>query len=180
MHIEAVVIKKVPLREHDQLVVLYSRTAGKLAAVAKGSLRPHSKQALAIDEANLVQCELVAGKHGMIMTGAQSVRAYANVKSSFVRWAAAQFFLQAIDVLVYDAQPDERLWECLTGALAQLDVASDDAAVAVFRRCQHRLLETLGYGTCPEPALDETFEQLAQRRLSALALLQDVARCAIS
>lgn len=184
MNIEAVVIRKMPIREHDQLAVLYSREAGKMTAAARGSLRIHSKQALALDEGNLIHCELVNGKTGSIMTGAQAVRSYSSAKSSVVRWAAAQFFLQAIDVLVYDAQPDEQLWTCLTGILTQLDTATDDEALTVFRRCQGCLLEVLGYGVQNETArasaytnrgaMDEQFEAIAQRRLTALDLLYDV------
>ncbi|MEK9209067.1 MAG: DNA repair protein RecO, partial [Patescibacteria group bacterium] len=184
MNIEAVVIRKVPVREHDQLAVLYSREAGKMTAAARGSLRMHSKQALALDEGNLIHCELVNGKAGPIMTGAQAVRSYSGAKSSSIRWAAVQFFLQTIDTLVYDAQPDEHLWSCLTGILTQLDETTDDTALTVFRRCQGLLLETLGYGVqhpsafasagMNRGAMDEQFEAIAQRRLTALDLFYDV------
>lgn len=185
MNIEAVVIRKVPVREHDQLAVLYSREAGKMTAVARGSLRIHSKQALALDEGNLIHCELVNGKADPIMTGAQATRSYSGAKSSPVRWAAMQFFLQAIDTLVYDAQPDEQLWACLTSVLTRLDTATNDEALAVFRRCQGQFLGVLGYGIPSEAvvasahinrgAMDEQFEVIAQRRLTALDLFYDVA-----
>ncbi len=185
MSIEAVVIRKMPVREHDQMVVLYSREAGKMTVAARGSLRIHSKQAPALDEGNLIQCELVNGKAGPIMTGAQAVRSYSGAKQSPVRWAAMQFFLQVIDILVYDAQSDGRLWECLTGVLTRLDEAADDEALAVFRRCQGFLLESLGYGMQGEAVLsslhinrgvmDEQFEAIAQRRLTGLDLFYDIA-----
>ncbi len=185
MNIEATVIRKMPIREHDQLVVLYSREVGKMTAAARGSLRIHSKQALALDEGNLIHCELVDGKAGPIMTGAQAVRSYSSAKSSVLRWAAAQFFLQTIDALVYDEQPDVLLWSCLTDTLTRLDEAADGDALSVFRRCQGSLLEVLGYGARNETAvasvrihrgaMDEQFEVIAQRRLTALDLFYDVA-----
>jgi recombinational DNA repair protein (RecF pathway) len=110
VNIEAIVIRKVPIREHDQLVVLYSESMGKMAASARGSLRAHSTQALAIDEGNRISCELVDGKSGPIMTGAQASRSFSHIKGSPLRWAAAQFFLQAVDAIVYEAQPDAHLW----------------------------------------------------------------------
>jgi len=185
MNIEAIIIRKIPVREHDQLVVFYSREEGKMTAVARGSLRLHSKQALALDEGNDVRCELVNGKAGPIMTGAQAVRSYSSAKSSPVRWAAVQFFLQAIDTLVFEEQPDVPLWDCMTSMLAQLDACSDGDVLAVFRRCQGQLLETLGYGGqqsattassyINRSAMDEQFEAIAQRRLTSLDLFYDVA-----
>jgi DNA repair protein RecO len=175
MIIEAIVIKKFPLREHDQMVVLYSREIGKCSAIAKGSLRSHSKQALALDDGNRIQCELVSGKTGYIITGAQVVNAYHNGKSSPLCWAAAQFFLQAIDMLIYDAQPDAHLWACLTDTLGQLDSSSDNDAIAVFRQRQCHLLETLGYGKQSEAELDDYFQRIAQRTMTSLTLLYDIA-----
>lgn len=185
MIIEAVVVKKLPLREHDQLVVLYSKEAGKLSAVAKSSLRAHSKQGLALDEGNLIQCELVSGKAGYVMAGAQAIQAFHQWKSSPIRWAAMQFFLQVIDVIVYDGQSDPRLWVWLTETLARLENANDDDAVAAFRSCQTSLLATLGYGRpdademllvcASRTAIDERFECIAQRHLAALDLFYDIA-----
>lgn len=175
----------MPVREHDQLVVLYSKEAGKLKATARGSLRINSKQALALDDGNLIHCELVQGKAGPIMTGAQAVQTYSSAKTSPLRWAAAQFFLQAIDSLVFDEQPDNQLWSCLNDCLARLDSAPDNETVAIFRRCQGRLLESLGYGVPGDVsmaseqtnrgALDSQFEEIAQRRLTALDLFYEVA-----
>ena len=185
MNVEAIVIRKIPVREHDQLVVLYSREFGKMSAAARGSLRIHSKQALAIDEGNLIHCDLVSGKAGPIMTGAQSVRSFSGAKQSSVRWAAAQFFLQAVDAIAFDEQPDAHLWESLLSALVLLDGSPDEAALSVFRGCQGSLLEALGYGRQSDAILtsdvanrspmDEQFEAIAQRRLSALDLFYDVA-----
>lgn len=180
MFIEAFVIKKIPIREHDQLVVLYSREIGKCSVIAKGSLRAHSKQALALDDGNYIQCELVHGRACSIMTGAQAIRSYCGMKSSGVRLAAGQYALQIIDVLVYDHQPDERLWDCLMSASEMLDRAKDTDALTVFRDIQATFLNVLGYGSCPLHELDERFEQIAQRRLTALDLFYGMAARRIS
>lgn len=185
MNIEAIVIRKVPIREHDQLVVLYSESMGKMAASARGSLRAHSTQALAIDEGNRISCELVDGKSGPIMTGAQASRSFSHIKGSPLRWAAAQFFLQAVDAIVYEAQPDAHLWGCLCSVLGELDAARDEHVLTLFRQGQGAMLDAFGYGTQDDATIasqvvsrskmDEQFEAIAQRRLSSLDLFYDVA-----
>lgn len=185
MLVEAIVVRKTFAREHDRLVTLYCREMGKTHAVAKSVLKAHSVQALQLDEGNLVRCELVAGRGGTpIVTGAQSVRCLSRAKSSPVRWAACQFFLQVIDTLVYDHQQDEALWQCLLAALSDLDAASDDAVLTVFRARQDDLLQALGYGRAvPHTTVsarpgrtetDDTYERIAQRRLATLDLFYEL------
>ncbi len=184
VHIEAIVIRKRPIREYDQWVVLYSRELGKISALAKGSLRFHSRQALSLDEGSTMQCELIEGRSSPIMTGTQALRSLSNAKRDPRVWAAVQVFLQAVDTVVFDAQPDSTLWECLVGILSELEAATPESVLVVYRRGQGQLLEALGYGHQGEQerslrwvrtALDEQFEVIAQRRLSSIDLLYDVA-----
>jgi DNA repair protein RecO len=176
MHIEALVVTKAIVREHDQLVTLYARELGKTTAVAKSILKGHSTQALALDNGNLIRCELVPGRGTPIITGAQSIACFSSAKSSPVRWAAAQFFLQVVDAMVYDHQEDAALFECLRSTLAELDGASDDQVLSVFRRRQAELLGVLGYGAVPDTgrALDDAYERIAQRHLATLTLFYDM------
>lgn len=180
MHVEALVIKKTPMREHDQLVVLYCRELGKIAASAKSILKPHSVQALQLDEGNRIICELVPGKGGPIITGAQAVRCFSSAKTSSLRWAAAQFFLQVIDTVVYDDQEDPALFACLDQTLGALDAAGDHEALGIFRQQQVALLAVLGYGQQSIPSgtgrteLDDRYEQIAQRRLGTLTMFYDM------
>jgi len=165
---EAIIIKKVPRREHDQLVVLYSHEYGKLAVVAKGSMRGSSRQRPSLDEGNIIRGELVPSRAGMsILTAAQAQTCWRSLKASPAAWAAAQFFLEAVDALVYDSQPDGALWDALTGALAALDAATD--IPAEFRRQQGILLDALGYGRAQVP-IDEEFERIAGRAFRSLNL----------
>ncbi len=184
MHIEAIVIRKRPVREHDQMVVLYCRELGKITAIAKGSLRSHSRQALALDEASHIQCELVDGRSGPIMTGTQAMGSLSSAKRHPRAWAGVQVFLQLVDVAVFENQPDQTLWECLLDILATLDSASEKDVLVAYRSGQEKLLRALGYGQplshnamlrWVRTELDEQFEILAQRRLSAIDLLYDVA-----
>jgi recombinational DNA repair protein (RecF pathway) len=172
----------MPLREHDQLVVLYGQETGRMAAIAKSSLRAASRQALAIDEGNMISCALAPGRAALpILTGAQAQRCWSSAKADPLAWAVAQFFLQAIDAIVYDAQPDAELWGALTGTLDALDRGA--APLEALRMGQAAILEVLGYGRRdPAPSVavpcdaDMEFDRIAQRHLSALDLVYSLAR----
>lgn len=176
MHLEAFVVTKAAVREHDQLVTLYCRELGKTTAIAKSILKSHSVQALQLDNGNLIRCELVPGKGMPIITGAQSVRCFSSAKSSSVRNAAMQFFLQVIDAVVFDHQEDEELFGALGATLDELDRISDNQTMEVFRRRQSELLAVLGYGSQDTAGreLDDAYERIAQRRLATLTLFYDM------
>lgn len=172
MNVDAVILRRIPAGEHDQAVVAYGLQTGKFVAIAKGSLRRGSRQGLALDDGNLIRCELVPGRGGMsIMTGAQAQRCWATAKASAPAWAAAGAFLQAADALIWEGQPDDRIWDLVLTTLASLDAAEDP--LMAFRRAQVGLLEALGYGVRPLPTgrpgrslLDDELEQVAQRHLA--------------
>lgn len=182
MVIDAIVIKKTPLREHDQVVTLYSAQLGKCAAVARSSLRTSSTQALALDDGNMIRCELVPGRSELpIMTGAQSQRCWAHAKMSPTHWAVAHVLFQVVQWIVYDHQPDDRLWELTARTLSALD--AHEAPLSVLRAMQCSLLESLGYGahTAEEAAtqrnhLDDQFDRIAQRHLTATDTFYQLAR----
>jgi hypothetical protein len=135
-----------------------------------------------VDDGNLIECELVPGRaDAAIITGAQAQRCWATAKASPSAWAVAQFFLQAVDALVYDAQPDARLWSVLCGVLDALDAGADP--LAVLRSGQVEFLDALGYGRRPVPpaqpsrhALDDEIDRIAQRHLGSLDLVYRLAR----
>ena len=176
MHIEGIVVKKVVVREHDQLVTLYTQNEGKLVAIAKGSLSHRSRQASALDDGNLIRCELVGGKNYPIITSAQPIRCFMNAKSSLVSWAVGQFFLQTLDIIVFERQPDKRLWNVYSKILHLLD-EKNQSPLSVLRHGQAEMLEALGHGSHVVPnagpvrtELDDLSEAIAQRRLSAIGL----------
>jgi recombinational DNA repair protein (RecF pathway) len=181
MHTEAIIIKRSLFREHDQLMVLYAPGLGRIQAAAKSSLKSSSRQAPALDEGNLISCELVPGRTGVdIITGAQTQRSWSTAKSSPLSWAVAQFFLQVIDTIVYPGQGDVGIWEVLMAVLESLDAGQDP--LLVFREGQLALLHALGYGspmTLPQgtfrTSLDDDFERIAQRRLQSLSLIYELA-----
>ncbi len=184
--IEAIVIKKVPVREYDLSVTLYSRELGKFSAVAKSALKPHSVQAAQLDIGNCIHCELVHGRGAPIVTAAQATKCFSGAKSSAVRWAAAQFFLQVIDVAVYDEQPDDALFACLYETLCRFDEVPDAEALSILRTRQDSMLNALGYGALFASAalsprsnrteIDDAYERITQRKLGTLDLFYDLVR----
>ena len=160
MQTRAIVIKRQPTREFDQLVTCYSQDFGKLTAVAKSSLKIDSIQGRHLDTFNVVTFDLITGRSGPIITGAQCEQSYSQLKASLAKTGAGAFFLEVINRVAYEQQRDEKLWNFLLETLNELEHLDHHALESWFRSRQREFLTVLGY-TAEQPderSLDSHFE----------------------
>lgn len=145
---QAIVLKKLPLREHDELVVCYTKHAGKTRYVAKGVALASSLQGSHLDVLNHVAFNLVEGKLYDIITSAVSISAFPALKSSLPALANAFFLLECFDKLVYDGERDEKLWNFLLEKLARShDRVTESEMLSVMGHHARTRLSELTRGT---------------------------------
>ena len=176
MKITAIVIKRVPTNEYDQIVHLYTKEHGKMQAIAKSSLKANSKQAMHLGEGNLIECELISGNGYPIITGAQALSCFLSIRSSLPKTAVMFFFLEVLDKVVFDHEHDRELWEFLFNSLNKLS-EDDSPTLNFFRSSQEELLNVLGYAGVEKEkkngrsSLDFFLERLAQKHIYSLDFL---------
>jgi len=108
---QAIIIKKIPIREHDELVICYTEDQGKQAYQAKGILKPASLQASHLDTLNLVDFNLVQGNGHPIITSAYCLNAFSKIKANLKAAATSFFLIELFDKAVMEGEKDPRLWE---------------------------------------------------------------------
>lgn len=144
---QAVILKKIPIREYDELVVCYTKDAGKQVYQAKGILQPMSKQAGHLDVLNLVDFSLVHKNSHPIITSAFCVEAFPHMRSSLSAMAVAFFLLECFDKLIFEGQSDPKLWNFLLLYLRSYDkyslLKTNWFTVSVLTR--REILKILGY-----------------------------------
>jgi len=148
MRTQAIILKKIPIREYDELVVCYTKDAGKQTYQAKSVLRPGSKQAGHLDILNLADFSLVEKNSHPIITSAYCLEAFRNLKSSLPALAAAYFLLECFDKLVFEGEPDAELWDFLYSRLSEYDALAGKRGInwpSVINSSRGKLLDTLGY-----------------------------------
>ena len=180
MRIQAIILKKIPVREYDELVVCYTKHAGKQTYRAKSVRRHTSKQASHLDLLNWADFDLVhsknspdesAGNGHPIITSAESLATFSNLKSSLPALAAAYFILECFDRLVFDGETDKKLWDFLTSKLGELDrFAGNNNAdwPKITLASKEEFLDVLGYDS------SVSVEELAGMRFRSLQFLKKV------
>lgn len=141
----ALILRKQHTKEYDQLITCYTQEMGKVLAIAKSSLKPTSVQGAQLDPLNIVDFELIDGRTAPIITGAHLEQAFRGVRSSLPKLAVAQFFLEAAGRMIFEHERDDRLWDFFLAMLTDLEQASPERILPIFRTYQLRLLTILGY-----------------------------------
>lgn len=121
MRHQAIIIKKTPIREHDELIMCYTRDHGKQRYVAKSSILARSKQGSHLDVLNHIEFNIVEGKHHPIIASAHAINTFPEIKSSLTKLANAFFILECFDKLVYENEKDDQLWEFLKSGSCDRD-----------------------------------------------------------
>ena len=179
MRIQAIILKKIPIRDYDELIICYAQDSGKQVYQAKSVLRPASKQAGHLDILNLVDFSLVHKNSHPIITSAYCLEAFPNLKSSLPAMATAFFLLECFDKLIFENEPDPKLWSFLLAQLQKYNNllksglgtgnrgrASDWQGLIAFTR--QELLQILGYDS------SIPIEQLADSQFHSLQFAREV------
>jgi DNA repair protein RecO (recombination protein O) len=131
-----------PYRETSLVAEIYTRDAGRIAAIARGARRPRS----ALRGVLMAFQPLLLGWSGKAelktLHKAEWQGGYAPLRGLSV---ICGFYLNELLLkLLPREDPHEQLFEAYANALAQLPAAQDHAAV--LRRFERVLLQELGYG----------------------------------
>ncbi|MDP3953819.1 MAG: DNA repair protein RecO [bacterium] len=165
----AVIIKKIPIREYDELIVCYTKEEGKQAYQAKSVLLPTSKQAGHLDILNLVDFNLALGNGYPIITSAYCLNSFRLMKASLRAMMPAFFLVELFDKAVMEGERDDKLWDFLVSKLEYLNSEANTINVKECLAGIHgEALEVLGYGN----KNDIEFE--TGRRFNSLQFGQDM------
>ncbi|RPJ38354.1 MAG: DNA repair protein RecO [Chloroflexi bacterium] len=143
LHTEVVVLRHTDWGEADRLLVLFSREAGKLRAVAKGARKLRSRKAGHLEPFTRVKLLMASGRDFWIITQAETVDAYLPIREDLVRTAYAAYVIELIDRFTYEEGENRPLFQLLIDTLGRI-AALPDAFPAV-RYYEIRLLDLLGF-----------------------------------
>src|SRR5665811_2281959 len=122
----AIVVKRQDYREHDSLVVFYTKEYGKQVLIARGTKKQSSKLVGHIEPLNLVNLMIVPGKGRDYVGGISSKQSFLDLKENLnnLHWAflGISWLLQLVSV---EDEADERLFALLHNYLLALNQASN-------------------------------------------------------
>lgn len=128
---EAVALHATPFAEHDRLIVLYTRSAGKLRVLAKGVRRITSRLAAHVDLFSHASLFLVHGRTFDLVTQGQTIEAFPLLHEDLWRLALAFFCGELVDRFTEEQMVNVGLFEALLTVLRRLNDPTLEPALSV-------------------------------------------------
>ena len=130
---QGIVLRTYKLGEADRIVVFCTRGHGKVRAVAKGVRKTRSRFGGRLEPTSHVQLQLHRGRGELdVVTQAESVDQFREVREDLTRLGKAMAMLEAIDRVGIDREPDGALYRMLLGGLRALDAGDSPLVVPAF------------------------------------------------
>lgn len=140
---EAVILRRMDLGEADRLLTVFTPNKGKVRAIAKGVRRPGSRKAGHLELFTRSRLLLARGRELDIVTQAETIDAYSNLREDLDRLGQAAYVVELIDRFGIAESDSHALYHLTTSTLERLD---SEPNFAIARRYfQMRLLDLVGY-----------------------------------
>jgi DNA repair protein RecO (recombination protein O) len=127
---QGIVLRTMKLGEADRIVTILTQGSGKIRAVAKGVRKTRSKFGARLDPFTHVDLLLYKGRELDIVTQAQIITSFREIREDYTRFAAGEMILEAADRVVEDNDRNTRMFMLLLGALRTLITPADAHDVA--------------------------------------------------
>lgn len=142
---EGLVLSRKDLGETDRIVTLYTREFGRRRLVARSARRPNSQFAPHIELFTRVRLVGVAGKNLDVLTQAQTIETYPQLRDNLTAYAAAGWAIELIDGLSIDGEAVPSAYAAVTDFLKTLNDAKNSPE-PLLSAITLRLLDIHGYG----------------------------------
>ncbi len=164
---EGVVLARRNFGEADRILIVYSKIYGKIPLIAKGVRRPKSRKRGHIEVFNLIRFQAVSGRGLDIMTEAEVVEDFKEIRKSLKKISLAYYICEVIGKITHEREVHNDVYNLLLDGLYKLKVTKELKKLRVsFLQI---LLTDLGYwpkGTALTDA-DEKLEEVIERQISS-------------
>lgn len=140
---EAIVLKRSNFMEADRLLTLFSLERGKIRAIAKGARKPQSRKTGHVELFMRTRFLIAEGRNLDIITQAEMVEAYPQLREDLVRTTYASYAGELLDRFTVEEDPHPQLYDLLADALRWF--ATSDKLLLAARFYELRLLALTGY-----------------------------------
>ncbi len=129
---DGIVLRNYKLGEADRIIILFTRTRGKVRAVAKGVRRTKSKFGSRLEPGSVIHGQFYEGRNLDIVTQAESAAVMPTLRTDLSRYGRAAVMLEVVDQISEEGQTNTALYKLVTGALAELDRDGNPLVVPAF------------------------------------------------
>lgn len=117
---QGIVLARRNYSEADRILIVFSEKYGKLSLLAKGVRRPKSRKRAHIEIFNRINFSAARGRGLDIITEAEVIDAFADVKKDLKKVTVAYFFMESVERLTREGEKHEEIYNYLKSYLEKL------------------------------------------------------------
>src|SRR5204862_133184 len=126
----------------DKIVTLFSKQHGKLITIAKGVRKIRSRRGGNIDLLNYVTLSLVHGQSMQIITEAQVISSFGELKSNLATAVIGYYIVELVNIFTVEDQVHPDIFRMLKDVLEALAKKPKRLYIQAF---EIKLLKSLGF-----------------------------------
>lgn len=139
---EGVILKRRNFGEADRILTVFSQKKGKISVLAKGVRRITSRRAGNVELLNRTVIYLHQGSGMPILTEAQSLDTYQQLKTDLMLSTYAYHIIELVDKMTVENQENQILYENLVQVLEKLSYRPRQIFIRAF---EAKILTNLGF-----------------------------------
>lgn len=165
---EGIVLGRRDFGEADRILILYTKNFGRVSLIAKGVRRPRSRKRGHIEVFNLVRFQAVTGRGIDLMTEAEVIDDFKEIRKSLKKVSLAYYFAEVIGRITHEQEPNIGLFNLITRYLDSLKTEKE--LKKLRENFIGELLVLMGYwpGNVKLNDPDEKLEEVIERQISSV------------
>lgn len=120
---EGIVLGRRDFGEADRILILYTKNFGRVSLIAKGVRRPKSRKRGHVEVFNQVSFQAVSGRGIDLMTEAEVIDDFKEVRKSLKKISLAYYFSEVIGRITHEQEPNVELYILILEYLNSLKTA---------------------------------------------------------
>jgi len=183
----AIILKRIDFDEAKRIITLFTRNHGKVSAIAPGVRKVTSRKGSHLELFNHSQVFLAKGKNLDIITEAETIDFFENIRNDLEKIGQAYYIVELIDSLLPEQQRNDKVFDLTLAILKKLNkvdtrqpdnqnYSEDSQPLAetrqLLRDFEVNLLKLLGYWSNEIHSKNYPKNPTAQARFNQLLIQQ--------
>ena len=173
---EGIILARRNFGEADRIIIIFSKSFGKVSLIAKGVRRPKSRKRGHLEVFSHLKFQAAAGRGLDILTEAEIIDNFSTIRKDLKKVAVAYFFMEAVGRTTHENEQHTEIFEFILEYLNKLENAKSLKKLRLDFVL--RLLTALGFWPKGKPMLDpdQELEKVIERKLSSVRVGKNLIR----
>lgn len=167
---EAIVLGRRDFSEADKIIVVFSKSIGKLFLIAKGVKKLTSRKRGHLEVFSHIRFSAAKGKNLDIITEVETIENYSDIRQDLRKVAVAYFFVETVARLTQEEEPHPKVFQLL---ISYLDLLKEAKNLKKLRdEFTLDILVNLGFWSRSKPLLnpDLFLESVTERQINSVRI----------